>query len=188
MKGHSPRMVMIGAIAGSYGVRGEVRIKSFTATPEDIFDYAPFRDETGAIFLTIQSWKHVKDGFAAYAVEITSREEAQGLKSARLYARRDVLPALAEEEYYHADLVGLLVRDLNNQPLGQVRAVQNFGAGDLLEVHKTPGAKGAWYLPFTLESAPHVDLAKGEVIADPPDGLIPTDEHDRPPPKAKSSS
>ena len=166
-------LVCVGAIAGAFGVRGEVRVKSFTVTPEDIFDYAPWRSEAGAPLLTVSSWRHVKDGFAVYCDEVVSREEAMAMKSTRLYAPREALPTLGEEEYYYNDLIGLAVKDLSGRPLGLVRAVHNFGADDLLEIWKTPGAKGGWYLPFTREAAPKVDLAHGEVIADPPPELLP---------------
>lgn len=173
-------VVLVGAVAGAFGVRGEVRIKSFTATPEDIFDYAPFRDDAGAPVLTVQSWKHLKDGFAAYTEEITSREEAASYKSVRLYARRDVLPQLNDDEFYHADLIGMAVRDLANAPLGVVKAVHNFGADDLLEVFKTPGHKQSWYLPFTKAATPHIDLKKREIIADPAPELLPGGENEPP--------
>ncbi len=166
-------LVLVGAVAGAFGVRGEVRVKSFTATPEDLFDYAPFRDEQGEVVLTVQSWRHLKDGFAAYTHEATSREDAARLKSTRLYARRDVLPDLEDDEFYHADLIGMAVRDLENAPLGVVRAVHNFGATDLLEIANTPGASAAWYLPFTKALAPHVDLTRREIVADPPPDFIP---------------
>lgn len=168
-----PEVVLVGAIAGAFGVRGEVRIKSFTATPEDIFDYAPFCDEHGRVIVSIQSWRHIKDGFAAYLVEVTSREDAVALKSTKLHARRQALPPAADEEYYHADLIDLKVRDLSDQPLGRVKAIHNFGADDLLEIHRTPGVKQSWYLPFTKQMTPHIDLAKGVIIADPAPGLLP---------------
>lgn len=164
--------VLVGAVAGAFGVRGEVKVKSFTDQPEDVFDYAPFCDEAGRVILTVQSWRHIKDGFAAYVVEVTNRDEAQALKSTKLYARREVLPDLEPDEYYQADLVGLAVEDLEGSPLGQVKAVVNYGAGDLLEISGTPGAKGVWLLPFTLEAAPHVDMIKRRITADPPAGLI----------------
>ncbi len=165
--------ICIGAVAGAFGVRGEVRVKSFTETPDDIFDYAPFLDEAGAVVLSVVSWRPIKDGFAVFCDEAASREDAEAMKSVRLHAARARLPAPDEEEFYHADLIGMAVKRLDGRDLGLVRAVQNYGAGDLLEVHETPGAKGSWFLPFTKAAAPHVDLAKREVIADPPEGVAP---------------
>ncbi len=172
-------LIVLGAVAGAFGVRGEVRIKSFTEQPEDLFDYNPFLDGEGRAFLTVESWRHVKDGFAAYTTEVTSREEAAALKSARLHVERARLPALETDEFYHADLIGLAVQDLAGEDLGRIKAVHDFGSGDLLEIHQTPGVKGAWYCPFTLAAAPHVDVAKGVVILDRQEAL-PQEDVDAP--------
>ena len=166
-------VILIGAVAGAFGVRGEVRLKSFTATPEDLFEFSPFLDEAGHPILTVSSWRSIGDGYAAYCEEVAAREEAEALKSTRLYTLRERLPILDEEEYYHADLIGLSVVGLDGANLGEIRAVQNFGSGDLLEIWKTPGARDSWYLPFTIACAPHVDLAGRRVIIDPPEGYAP---------------
>ncbi|MCG8440762.1 MAG: ribosome maturation factor RimM [Caulobacterales bacterium] len=164
-----PRYVLLGAVAGAFGVRGEVRIKSFTAAPQELFAYGPFTDEAGRVVLTVRRWRPIKDGFAAVCAEVPTREAAAALKSTRLHAPRERLPALPEDEFYHADLIGLAVKTLDGAPLGEVRAVHDFGSGDLLEVWRTPGVAGAWYLPFTRRAVPHVDVAAGEIIADPPE-------------------
>ena len=88
----------------------------------------------------------------------------------RLYADRDKLPSLPDDEYYHADLIGLSVFDTGGTELGRVSSVQNHGAGDLLELQR-PG-KGNALLPFTLAIVPTVDLAAGRIVADPPEGLF----------------
>ena len=103
---------------------------------------------------------------------ITTKEEADALKGADLFAPRDRLPALPDDEYYHADLIGLPVHDTGGALLGTVRAVLNHGAGDLLEL--LPPAGGATVLlPFTLAAVPTVDLGAGRIVADPPEGLFP---------------
>lgn len=168
-------LIVLGAVAGAFGVRGEVRLKSFTAQPEDLFDYSPFLDAAGRVALTVESWRHVKNGFAAYTAEVTSREEAEALKSLRLHAPRARLPGLEVDEFYHADLLGLAVQSLAGADLGQVKAVLDFGSGDVLEIHRTPGVKGSWFLPFTLDAAPHVDLEKRVIVADPPPEIIAKD-------------
>lgn len=164
--------VLVGAAAGAFGVRGEVRIKPFTVDPEAIFRYSPLTDAEGRVVLTIKSWRLVTDGYAAVVAEIGTREEAQALKSLRLYAPRSRLPALAEDEFYHADLVGLRVCGLDGRALGRVEGVEDFGAGPLLAIRPAAGGP-AWLLPFTRACAPHVDLAKGEVLVDPPPGFGP---------------
>ena len=163
--------ICVGAIAGAFGVRGEVRLKSFTADPAAIAAYSPLTSEDGTRSFAITLDRPVKGGFAARLSGVTSKEAADALQGTRLYARRDQLPSLPDDEYYHADLIGLTVLDTGGAELGQVKAVLNHGAGDLLEIHG-PGLKATVLLPFTRAAVPTVDLAAGRIIADPPDGLF----------------
>ena len=165
------RRVCVGAIAGAFGVRGEVRLKSFCAEPEDVAAYGPLETEDGARRYEVTLVKPVKNGFAARLSGVTTKEQADALRGTRLYAGRDALPALGEDEFYHADLIGLEVRDTGGTLLGHVRAVHDHGAGDLLEVHG-PGLKQTVLLPFTRDVVPTVDLAGGRLVADPPEGLL----------------
>ena len=166
--------VCVAAIAGAYGVRGEARVKSFTADPEAFAVYAPLESEDRARrFERVEVTRAVKGGFAARLSGVASREEAESLKGTRLYAPRDRLPALPEDEFYHADLIGLEVVDTGGAPLGRVRAVQDFGAGDFLEV-TAPGARPL-LLPFTRAATPTVDLAAGRIVADPPEEIAAPD-------------
>ncbi|MGC9368157.1 MAG: ribosome maturation factor RimM [Paracoccaceae bacterium] len=164
--------VCVGAIAGAFGVRGEVRLKSFCAEPEAIADYAPLHTEDGARSFTVEITRAVKNGFAARLSGVATKEEADALRGVRLFADRDKLPELPDDEFYHADLIGLTVLDTGGRTLGKVQAVQDYGAGDLLEI-SGPGLKGSVLLPFTNEAVPTVDLAAGRIIADPPEGLFP---------------
>ncbi|MEX0366515.1 MAG: ribosome maturation factor RimM [Ruegeria sp.] len=164
-------LVCVGAVAGSFGVRGEVRLKSFCAVPEDIEAYSPLTDESGKDSYPVILTRAVKNGFAARLGGIETKEQADAIKGLRLYARRDQLPSLPDDEYYHADLIGLEVYDTGGTLLGQVKAVQNHGASDLLEI-QGPGLKSTVLLPFTLAAVPTVDLGKGRIIADPPEGLF----------------
>ncbi len=164
--------VCVGAIAGAFGVKGEVRLKSFCADPEAIASYGPLTSEDGAKSYTLRLTQSVKAGFAARIDGVQTREQADALRGTRLYADRAALPDLPEDEYYHADLIGLEVRDTGGAVLGRVKAVLNHGAGDLLEVFG-PGLPDTVLLPFTLAAVPTVDLAHGCVVADPPDGLFP---------------
>ncbi|MGB7244150.1 MAG: ribosome maturation factor RimM [Sulfitobacter sp.] len=163
--------ICVGAIAGSYGVRGEVRIKSFCATPEDIETYCPLTNEDGTRDLTLAIIRPMKNGFVARVVGIDDKDAADALKGMQLFATRDQLPSLPDDEYYHADLVGLEVLDTGGTLIGRVKSVQNHGAADLLEVQQ-PGSSATVLLPFTLVAVPTVDLAKGRIIADPPDGVL----------------
>jgi len=167
----APDRVCVGAIAGSFGVRGEVRLKSFCADPEAIADYAPLFTEDGARSFDVTLSRPVKGGFAARLSGVTSKEAADALRGTRLFADRARLPSLPDDEFYHADLINLLVVDTGGAEIGHVRAVHNHGASDLLEIHG-PGLKGPVLLPFTREAVPTVDLAAGRIVADPPEGLI----------------
>lgn len=160
--------VCVGAIAGAFGVQGEVRLKSFCTTPEDIASYGPLWSEDGTRQFTIKLTRNVAGGLGARVSGITTKEEADALKGVTLHAPRSRLPRLPDDEYYHADLIGLEVRDPGGKLLGTVRAVHNHGAGDLLEIG---GAGHDLLLPFTLAVIPTVDLTARRIIADPPEGL-----------------
>lgn len=164
-------MVCVGAVAGAYGVRGEVRLKSFCAEPDAIGSYGPLWTEDGTRSFVLTLGAPVAQGFAARLDGIRTREQADALRGTRLFVDRGRLPNLPDDEFYHADLMGLQVFDTGGAPLGRVKAVLNHGASDLLEL-VTPGQKGAILLPFTRAIVPTVDLAAGRIIADPPEGLL----------------
>ncbi|WP_322867830.1 ribosome maturation factor RimM [Aquicoccus sp. G2-2] len=164
--------ICVGAIAGSFGVQGEVRLKSFTADPQAIADYAPLYTEDGARSFTLEISRPVKQGFAARLSGIATKEQADALKGTRLFIDRARLPSLPDDEFYHADLIGLDVVDTGGVVLGRVKSVQNHGAADLLEIHG-PNLKATVLLPFTRDVVPTVDLAQRRIVADPPDGLFP---------------
>ena len=153
--------ICVGAIAGAFGVKGEARIKSFCAEPADIADYSPLATEDGRTF-DLKLGRAIKGGYAARLSGVQTREQAEALKGTRLYAPRERLPGLPDDEYYHADLIGLEVVDTGGASLGKVRAVHDFGAGDVLDVL---GDKELM-LPFTREAVPTVDLTARRIIAD----------------------
>lgn len=164
-------LVCVGAIAGAFGVQGEVRLKSFTAVPLDIVEYAPLSTEDGQRTFDVTISREVKQGFAARLSGILTKEQADALRGLRLYAPRDRLPALPDDEFYHTDLMGLSVHDTGGALIGTVKAVHNHGATDLLEI-ALPGASRTVLLPFTQAVIPTVDLASGRIVADPPEGSL----------------
>lgn len=168
-------LICVGAIGGAFGTRGEVRLKSFTAEPSAIADYAPLFSADGATSWSVTITRPVKNGFAARLSGVSSKEEADALRGTRLFVPRDRLPSLPDDEFYHADLIGLEVHDTGGAPLGRVKSVQNNGADDLLEL-VVPGLSATVLLPFTRAAVPTVDLAAGRIVADPPDGLFPDTE------------
>lgn len=164
-------MICVGAIAGAFGVKGEVRLKSFTADPLAVQDYCPLTTEDGSRAFEIDITAGLKNGFAARITGVDTKEQADDLKGVRLFAPRDRLPHLPDDEYYHADLIGLDVFDTGGAPLGKVQSVHNHGASDLLEL-QVPGQSNTVLLPFTLAAVPTVDLASRRIVADPPEGLF----------------
>lgn len=161
--------ICVGAISGSFGVRGEVRIKSFCAEPEDIAKYSPLQTEDGREF-PLKITRSVKGGYAAQ-IGMRNKEDADAMRGTRLYASRDKLPALPDDEYYHSDLIGLEVVDTGGEVLGKVKTVLNHGAGDILEVIGQ-GMKAPALVPFTKEIVPTVDLSAGRIVVDPPEGVF----------------
>ncbi len=154
----------LGAFAGAHGVKGETKIKTFTEAPENIADYGVLETEDGARRFTLKFVRLLKGDFIiASAPEIKSREDAESLKGVRLYVDRAALPEPEEDEFYLDDLVGLAVVDEAGAAMGKVKAVYNFGAGDLLEVANIPGVKGVRLIPFTKAAVPAVDLEAGTV-------------------------
>ena len=166
----NPDRICVGAIAGSFGVAGEVRLKSFCADPEAIASYGTLWTEDGTRSFTVKLTHAVAGGLGARLTGITTKEQADALKGTSLFADKSRLPNLPDDEFYHADLIGLEVRDTGGALIGQVRAVHNHGAGDLIEVYG-PGLKQTLLLPFTKAVVPTVDLAAGRLVADLPEGL-----------------
>jgi len=164
--------VCVGAIAGAFGVRGDVRLKSFCAEPDAIGDYSPLTTEDGSRSFDVTLDRPIKNGFAARISGVISKEAAESLKGTRLYVPRDRLPAPDDDEYYHADLINLAVVDTGGTALGRVKAVLNHGASDLLEI-ALKGRSDTVLLPFTRQAVPTVDVTAGRIVADPPDGLFP---------------
>lgn len=155
--------VCVGAIAGAFGVRGEVRLKSFTDNPDAVATYGPLQSEDGTRTFTVTAPRAIKGGVGVRLSGVETREEAEALKGTRLYVDRSVLPAPEEDEFYYADLIGLRVETEDAALLGKVKAVQDFGAGDMLEYHPSGGGESV-LIPFTRETVPVVDLTNGRVV------------------------
>ena len=158
--------IWVGAIAGAFGVRGEVRLKSFCAQAEDIATYGPLATEDGRRSFAVRLTRPVNGGLGARLSGVETKEQADALKGTTLWADRAALPSLPDDEFYHADLIGLEVVDTGGASLGRVRAVHDHGAGDILEIY---GAAGVLLVPFTRAAVPTVDLAAGRIVADPPE-------------------
>jgi 16S rRNA processing protein RimM len=171
--------VCLGQIGAAHGVRGEVRLRSFTTNPTAIADYGPLETEDGRV-LEIKSLRAAKDHFVATLAGVADREAAEVLTNAKLYVPRERLPEPAEaDEFYHADLIGLAVVDRAGQRLGTVMAVHNFGAGDLIEIKPDAGDKTE-FVVFNAVNVPTVDIAAGKIVVDPPAEISETPPRNRP--------
>jgi len=159
----APRLIMVAKADGAFGVRGEIRLTAFTEDPGALLRYGTLRREDGSLGLTLSAGRVVKDGVIARAAEVETREEAQALRCLRLYVDRAILPAPDEDEYYLADLIGLAALSPEGIELGRIKTVNNFGAGDLLEIQPADGSP-SWWSPFTREAVPDVRIAAGEVV------------------------
>ncbi len=164
------RRVCLGVVTGAHGVQGLVRIKSFTADAQDIASYGPLEDEHGERRFAVELKGAVKGVLLAKLPGVADRNAAEALKGVRLYVRRSALPAPDEEEYYHADLVGLAAEQADGAALGEVRAVFDHGAGTHLEVGR-PGERTV-LVPFTRAAVPVVDLTARRVVIVLPEELV----------------
>jgi 16S rRNA processing protein RimM len=164
------RRVCVGVVTGAHGVRGAVRLKSFTAEPPDVARYGPLEDESGARQFKLQVIGSAKGVLLATVAGVGDRDHAEALRGLRLYVPRAALPPPAEDEFYHADLLGLTAGLADGNVIGEVHAVHDFGAGDMLEIVRAQGPPVM--VPFTRAVVPIVDLAAGRLVIDPPPGLI----------------
>jgi len=175
---YEARQVCVGVVTGAHGVTGAVRIKSFTARPEDVAAYGPLADESGARRLELRLLGAAKGVLIGRLSGIDDRNRAEALRGLRLYLPRAALPPPGDEEYYHADLIGLEAVLTNGTVLGRVRAIHDFGAGDSLEIER----RGAPPImaPFTRAIVPVIDIQAGRLVVDPPPGLLDNGEPERP--------
>lgn len=163
--GASDMLIEVGVFGAPHGVRGELRLKSFTAHPTRIAAYAPLTSEDGKKSFKIKSLRQIRDDMLVVSLEgVTDRDAAEALTHLRLFVPRDQLPPPDEEEYYHADLIGLKVENSDALAIGYVTAVHDFGAGDILEIALDRGGPSL-LLPFTKAAVPEINLRECRLIA-----------------------
>ncbi len=161
--------ICVARIGAAHGVRGAVKLWTFTEDPLAVKRYGLLVTKDGARSFEVATAREAKGHLVATLKGIATREEAERLNGLELYIARDKLPATDENEYYHADLIGLAAVDAANAPLGRVIAIHNFGAGDIIEIAPPQGA--TMLLPFTNAVVPTVDLAGGRVVIELPDEI-----------------
>nr|WP_248304823.1 ribosome maturation factor RimM [Breoghania sp. L-A4] len=168
-------MAQIGA---AHGIKGEVRVKPFGEDPLALGSYGPLETQDGSRRFEVETLRAQKAMLIVRFKGVGDRNAAEALNGINLFLSRDVLPEPEDEDtFYQADLIGLEVVDVQGNALGGVVSVQDFGAGDLLEIASKGGR--SFYIPFTLEVVPEIDLEAGRVVVDPPEGLMADAERDK---------
>lgn len=158
-----PRPILLGEITGVHGIRGDVVVRSYAAAPEDIAAYGLLDDEGGRRAITLAVVRVTAKGVVARVAGVNDRSAAEKLKGVKLYVDRARLPEAENGAYYHYDLIGLAAVDPDGAPIGEIVAVHNFGAGDILEV-RLAGGRSSELLPFTDAVVPEVDIRAGRVV------------------------
>jgi 16S rRNA processing protein RimM len=164
-----PAQICVARIGAAHGVRGEVKLWTFTEDPLAVKRYGPLLTRDGARQFEVAQAREAKGHLVATLKGVATREDAERLNGVELYVARDKLPVTEEDEYYHADLIGLAAVTPLNEPLGRVVAIHNFGAGNLIEIAPPHGA--TMLLPFTNAVVPSVDLAGGRVVIELPEEI-----------------
>jgi 16S rRNA processing protein RimM len=157
------RLILVGRVAGAFGVQGELRITAYGDDPRALLSYRRLLRQDGLPALTLTSGRAVKGALIGRAQEVPDRDAAQALRGLRLFVPRGALPPPEEDEFYLADLIGSEARTPEGERLGRVSAVHDFGAGDVLEIDPDEGP--TWMLPFTREAVPEVRPAEGWLTA-----------------------
>jgi len=164
--------ILLGVVAAPHGVRGQVRIRSFTEDPMAIATYGPLSDETGRKMYRVEALSAVKGAVLARIEGVADRTAAEALRGLRLYVERSALPATAEREWYEADLIGLSAVGRDGRDWGKVLAFHDFGAGLTMEISGGEASRSSLMLPFTDEAVPEIDVDGGKVLVDPPAGVL----------------
>jgi 16S rRNA processing protein RimM len=161
-----PSQICVARIGAAHGVRGAVKLWTFTEDPLAVQHYGPLSTKDGARQFEVTHVREAKDHLVATLKGVASREDAERLNGIELYIARDKLPETDEDEYYHADLIGLAAVNAANEAIGRVIAIHNFGAGDIIEI--APASGPTLLLPFTNAVVPTVDLANRRVVIELP--------------------
>jgi 16S rRNA processing protein RimM len=164
-----PAQICVARIGAAHGVRGQVKLWTFTEDPFAVKHYGPLLTRDGTRQFEVMQAREAKGHLVATLRGVATREDAERLNGIELYVAREKLPATDEDEYYHADLIGLAAVTPANEPLGRVVAIHDFGAGDIIEIAPPHGA--TLLLPFTDAVVPSVDLAGGRVVIELPEEI-----------------
>ena len=175
IKPAASELICVGAVTSARGIKGDIRIKSFTADPQDIANYGPLFDKTGNVAYELKVTGQAKGQLIGRIAGTPDRTAAEKLKGLQFFVPRASLPTIDDDEYYFSDLIGLNVEDTKGNALGTISSVENFGAGDVLEIVGV--INGGIMVQFKKETVPQIDIQNGSVVIDPPVGIFdPPDE------------
>ncbi|MBI4275223.1 MAG: ribosome maturation factor RimM [Rhizobiales bacterium] len=180
MRKQQKKRVCVAQLGAAHGLKGEMWLRSFTEEPGAVAGYGALETEDGARSFEIVNLRAAKDRFVVKLSGIDNRDAAETLRNVKLYVPRDRLPAIGDESFYHADLIGLAAVTTRGEALGELIAIQNYGAGDILEIRLRDGT--TVMLPFTDTTAPNVDIDAGKIVVDPPEGALTDASNHSPPP------
>ncbi len=169
--------ICVGVVAGSHGLQGAVKIKSFMAVPKDIAAYGPVTDKSGERSFEIRLISANQKGLVAALSGVKDRNASEAMRGTELYLSRDLLPKLDEDEFYYSDLMGLLVENINGEVIGTVSLIDNYGAGEVMEVDLKDG--GTEMFPLSREVVPEIDLKNGRIVVNPPQEIFADENHDK---------
>lgn len=164
---HDSRLISLGVITTVHGVKGQVKVHSFTSDPHDITAYGPLSDASGTRKFKLTVTGRTKDSLIASVEGVNTREEAESLRGTEFFIPRHALPKTRANEYYHEDLVGLTLVTKSGDTYGIIAGVHNFGAGDLLAIRQSSGEEE--FLPFNRTIFPSIDIEKGTAVIVPPE-------------------
>ncbi|HEY1708952.1 MAG TPA: ribosome maturation factor RimM [Rhizomicrobium sp.] len=167
--------ILLGVVIGAQGLKGEVRVKTFTERPQAIARYGDLHTKDGRRFAVVSARAGKGDEGIVALKGVGDRDAAEALKGAELLVPRGALPAIDDGEYYHADLIGLRAEDTEDRLIGTVKAIHNYGAGDVLEIERPDG--GDLLLAFSRETVPVVDVKNGRMVIAVPEDVEAEKEH-----------
>ena len=176
-KSASDNRICVGIVTGPHGLKGDVKLKSYPENPKDVAAFGPVTDKSGERQFDIRILSANQKGLVVELSGVRGREAAEAIRGTELYMVRDLLPELEEDEFYYSDLVGLVVEDINGAAIGTVSLVDNYGAGEIIEVDLKDG--GTEMYPMSREVVPTIDLKNGRVVINPPAEIFADADHDK---------
>jgi 16S rRNA processing protein RimM len=176
IKGMDQNRICVGVVVGSHGLKGYVKIKSFMVFPKDIAAYGLLTDKNGKRSFNLDLISNNKKGLVAKLSGVTDRNASEAMRGVELYLSRDLLPKLEDDEFYYTDLVGLKVENTNGETIGIVSMVDNYGAGEIIEVDLQDG--GTEMYKISQEVVPEIDMENGRIVVDPPIDVFAQKNHD----------